>query len=304
MPSHRRLQACDAAHQRCGRVCARRDSGAAQLRVDALGARRNRRVRSATLSSGAGPLLVQQQPHTSARAHPPPPKPSEVEHLPNCAAPRCQTIVLATPPRPDGTITPEVCLGLWRAPSTPAWDDTAATRCLHSTSPCTRLTAGSSLRHACMRVQVLYCAKKAGVTHILKAGGAQVRSRAGPLAVLSSQRCMRCVRRCPAAPAWPSSAALTCARCALFTIGGGGDGVGHRVLPQGMERCSHAHAASAAAPRGSPRRIPAMAVGPVRSLRLTCHARQQSAVPLSRAAACGVVPSPRSTRSWAPATSL
>ncbi|KAG2425997.1 hypothetical protein HXX76_013368 [Chlamydomonas incerta] len=39
----------------------------------------------------------------------------------------CGTIVLATPPRPDGTITPEV----------------------------------------------LYCAKKAGVTHILKAGGAQ-----------------------------------------------------------------------------------------------------------------------------------
>ena len=40
----------------------------------------------------------------------------------------CATIVLATPPRPDGSITPEV----------------------------------------------LYCAKKAGVTHILKAGGAQV----------------------------------------------------------------------------------------------------------------------------------
>eukprot|EP00197_Chlamydomonas_leiostraca_P004700 CAMPEP_0202866536 /NCGR_PEP_ID=MMETSP1391-20130828/7862_1 /ASSEMBLY_ACC=CAM_ASM_000867 /TAXON_ID=1034604 /ORGANISM="Chlamydomonas leiostraca, Strain SAG 11-49" /LENGTH=439 /DNA_ID=CAMNT_0049546493 /DNA_START=155 /DNA_END=1474 /DNA_ORIENTATION=+ len=39
----------------------------------------------------------------------------------------CPTIVLATPPRPDGSITPEV----------------------------------------------LYCAKKAGVTHILKAGGAQ-----------------------------------------------------------------------------------------------------------------------------------
>jgi len=39
----------------------------------------------------------------------------------------CKTIVLATPPRPDGTITPEV----------------------------------------------LYCAKKAGVTHVLKAGGAQ-----------------------------------------------------------------------------------------------------------------------------------
>lgn len=42
----------------------------------------------------------------------------------------CKTIVLATPPRPDGSITPEV----------------------------------------------LYCAKKAGVTHILKAGGAQVRT--------------------------------------------------------------------------------------------------------------------------------
>ena len=40
---------------------------------------------------------------------------------------KCSTIVLATPPRPDGTITPEV----------------------------------------------LYCAKKAGVTHVLKAGGAQ-----------------------------------------------------------------------------------------------------------------------------------
>ncbi len=40
----------------------------------------------------------------------------------------CSTIVMATPPRPDGTVTPEV----------------------------------------------LYCAKKAGVTHILKAGGAQV----------------------------------------------------------------------------------------------------------------------------------
>lgn len=39
----------------------------------------------------------------------------------------CRTIVLATPPRPDGSITPEV----------------------------------------------LYCAKKAGVTHVLKAGGAQ-----------------------------------------------------------------------------------------------------------------------------------
>ena len=39
----------------------------------------------------------------------------------------CKTIVMATPPRPDGSITPEV----------------------------------------------LYCAKKAGVTHILKAGGAQ-----------------------------------------------------------------------------------------------------------------------------------
>lgn len=39
----------------------------------------------------------------------------------------CQTIVLATPPRSDGTITPEV----------------------------------------------LWCAKRAGVTHILKAGGAQ-----------------------------------------------------------------------------------------------------------------------------------
>lgn len=39
----------------------------------------------------------------------------------------CSTVVLATPPRPDGNITPEV----------------------------------------------LYCAKKAGVTHILKAGGAQ-----------------------------------------------------------------------------------------------------------------------------------
>lgn len=39
----------------------------------------------------------------------------------------CGTVVLATPPRPDGSITPEV----------------------------------------------LYCAKKAGVTHLLKAGGAQ-----------------------------------------------------------------------------------------------------------------------------------
>lgn len=39
----------------------------------------------------------------------------------------CKTIVLATPPRPDGSITPEV----------------------------------------------LYCARKAGVTHVLKAGGAQ-----------------------------------------------------------------------------------------------------------------------------------
>ncbi len=39
----------------------------------------------------------------------------------------CKTIVLATPPRPDGSVTPEV----------------------------------------------LYCARKAGVTHILKAGGAQ-----------------------------------------------------------------------------------------------------------------------------------
>lgn len=39
----------------------------------------------------------------------------------------CETVVLATPPRPDGSVTPEV----------------------------------------------LYCAKKAGVTHILKAGGAQ-----------------------------------------------------------------------------------------------------------------------------------
>ena len=39
----------------------------------------------------------------------------------------CKTIVMATPPRPDGSITPEV----------------------------------------------LYCAKKAGVTHVLAAGGAQ-----------------------------------------------------------------------------------------------------------------------------------
>lgn len=39
----------------------------------------------------------------------------------------CKTIVLATPPRPDGTVTPEV----------------------------------------------LWCAKRAGVTHILTAGGAQ-----------------------------------------------------------------------------------------------------------------------------------
>lgn len=39
----------------------------------------------------------------------------------------CKTIVMATPPRPDGSITPEV----------------------------------------------LYCARKAGVTHVLKAGGAQ-----------------------------------------------------------------------------------------------------------------------------------
>ena len=39
----------------------------------------------------------------------------------------CRTVVLATPPRPDGSVTPEV----------------------------------------------LYCAKKAGVTHVLKAGGAQ-----------------------------------------------------------------------------------------------------------------------------------
>ena len=39
----------------------------------------------------------------------------------------CETIVMATPPRPDGSITPEV----------------------------------------------LYCAKRAGVTHVLKAGGAQ-----------------------------------------------------------------------------------------------------------------------------------
>lgn len=39
----------------------------------------------------------------------------------------CKTIVMATPPRPDGSVTPEV----------------------------------------------LYCAKKAGVTHVLKAGGAQ-----------------------------------------------------------------------------------------------------------------------------------
>ncbi len=39
----------------------------------------------------------------------------------------CSTVVLATPPRPDGSITPEV----------------------------------------------LYCAKRAGVTHVLKAGGAQ-----------------------------------------------------------------------------------------------------------------------------------
>lgn len=40
----------------------------------------------------------------------------------------CKIIVMATPPRPDGSITPEV----------------------------------------------IYCAKKAGVTHVLKAGGAQV----------------------------------------------------------------------------------------------------------------------------------
>ena len=39
----------------------------------------------------------------------------------------CRTVVMATPPRPDGTVTPEVA----------------------------------------------YCARKAGVTHVLKAGGAQ-----------------------------------------------------------------------------------------------------------------------------------
>jgi uncharacterized protein YceK len=39
----------------------------------------------------------------------------------------CATVVMATPPRPDGSVTPEV----------------------------------------------LYCARKAGVTHVLKAGGAQ-----------------------------------------------------------------------------------------------------------------------------------
>lgn len=39
----------------------------------------------------------------------------------------CQTIVMATPPRPDGSVTPEV----------------------------------------------LYCARRAGVTHVLRAGGAQ-----------------------------------------------------------------------------------------------------------------------------------
>jgi histidinol dehydrogenase len=44
-----------------------------------------------------------------------------------CSCAGCGTVVLATPPRPDGSITPEV----------------------------------------------LYCAKKAGVTHLLKAGGAQ-----------------------------------------------------------------------------------------------------------------------------------
>ncbi|GFH09216.1 histidinol dehydrogenase, chloroplastic [Haematococcus lacustris] len=60
--------------------------------------------------------------------------PLEVETMPGVVCRRvarpiagCSTIVLATPPRPDGSITPEV----------------------------------------------LYCARKAGVTHILKAGGAQ-----------------------------------------------------------------------------------------------------------------------------------
>lgn len=47
--------------------------------------------------------------------------------LPPMSPAGCGTVVLATPPRPDGSVTPEV----------------------------------------------LYCAKKAGVTHLLKAGGAQ-----------------------------------------------------------------------------------------------------------------------------------
>lgn len=67
----------------------------------------------------------------------------------------CKTIVLATPPRPDGTISPEVrgCPRL------------------------VRLLQGlghTRGRPALSRpTQVLYCAKKAGVTHVLKAGGAQ-----------------------------------------------------------------------------------------------------------------------------------
>lgn len=67
----------------------------------------------------------------------------------------CKTIVMATPPRPDGSITPEV----------------------------------------------LYCAKKAGVTHVLKAGGAQaVAAMAwGTESCPKVRPCMRALAN-PAAP--------------------------------------------------------------------------------------------------------
>jgi hypothetical protein len=73
----------------------------------------------------------------------------------------CETIVLATPPRPDGSITPEV----------------------------------------------LYCAKKAGVTHVLRAGGAQ----AVAAMAWGTQSCPK-VGRCRVHVGGHASASNHCAR--------------------------------------------------------------------------------------------
>ena len=72
--------------------------------------------------------------------------------------PRCTTIVLATPPLSLGeSRKPDPCVSL-----------PYSIRCS------TIVLATPPRPDGTITPEVLYCAKKAGVTHILKAGGAQV----------------------------------------------------------------------------------------------------------------------------------